>query len=85
MPLAGTAHSVSIVEEIPQRVGYLLGIAAEFEVSSNAWIFLGRVYFGDWLVIDNSWIGSLLAMLSLRNIYFHLITNNVAEVLRSLC
>ena len=80
-----TAHSVFIVEEIPQRVGYLLGIAAEFEVSSNAWIFLGRVYFGDWLVIDNSWIAGLLAMLSLGNICLHLRTKDIAEVLRSFC
>ena len=85
MPWAGTAQSVLIVKEIRQRVGYLLGIAAEFEVSRNAWLFLGRVRLGDLLVIDNSWIGSLLSMLSLRTIYFHLIAKNNAEVLRSLC
>ncbi len=34
-------------------------------------------------MIDNSWIGGLLAMLSLRNIYFHLRTENIVEVFRN--
>ena len=72
-------NDITIVGNIPQSVGYSLGTAAGFGVSSNAWVFLERVYSGDLLVIDNSWIGGLFAMLSLRNIYFHLRTKKVAE------
>ena len=56
-----------ILESIPQRVRYSLGAAAGFGVSSNTWVFLVRVYFGDLFVIDNSWIEGLLAMVSVRN------------------
>ena len=64
---------------IQQRVGYVLGNAAGFEVFSNSSVFLVRDYFGNLLVIENSWIGGLLATLSLGNIYFHLKTINTAE------
>ena len=74
MPWQGQHTLCCIVGEIPQRVGYLLGTVAGFGVSSNVLSLLVRVYFGDFLVLDNSWIGGFLAMLSLGNIYFHLRT-----------
>ena len=79
MPWAGTAHSVMYYGGNSTMGRVFLGTAAGFGVSSNTWIFLGRVYFGGLWVIDNSWVGALLAMLSIRNIYYHLRTKNIAE------
>ena len=56
-----------ILGNIPQGVRCSLDAAAGFGVSSNTRVFLVRVYFGDLFVTDNSWIGGLLAMVSVLN------------------